>query len=195
MTGCITSQGKPYFVIDDFFTEEETNRAVSEFDTVLRPLMRRDATLGACADDGTPLKNTNALFLEDVYRNYESSPCFQITRKYQDKKFVQKLGDFHWLFTALQLHEWREGMQLIYYDYQDEYKAHYDSCLFTYLWWLAPEKVSGGDLVLDNNDIVKFKHNRVVIFPVQTLHRVTPVKSKGRGRYCVSNFLNLATYN
>ncbi len=42
-----------------------------------------------------------------------------------------------------------------------------------------PRKVRGGDLVLayeGEEATIRFRHNRLVIFPSRTLHRVTPVR-------------------
>ena len=186
MTGYLTTNtNKPYFVFDDLHSDDDVNMALYEFRTVLRPLMRRNET------GGTDQKNANACFLTDVYQNYAASPCFNVTRKYCDPSFVNDLGKHHWLFQALQQHPMSENMQYIYYEQSDNYGAHYDSTLFTFLWWMAPEPIVGGDLILDGKDKIDFRHNRVVLFPLQMQHEVTPVTCDGEGRYCVSNFINM----
>ena len=189
VTGHLTSTGKPFFVFDDLFDVAEVDAALSEFRTILRPMMRRDET------GGTEKKFANACFLHEVYQSYEASPCFNITRKYCDVDLLDEVSNFHWLFGALQKHPFHESMQYIYYEQSDNYGSHLDRSLFTFLWWLAPEQITGGDLILDGNEKVDFRHNRVILFPLQMLHEVTPVSCDGEGRYCVTNFLNLATHN
>ena len=186
MTGYFTSNtNKPFFVFDDLHSKDDVEAALNEFKAIIRPLMRRDET------GGTDQKNAKACFLSDVYLYYETSPCFNITRKYFDPSFLNDLAKHHWLFQALQQHQMSEAMQYIYYEQSDNYGAHYDSTLFTFLWWMAPKSIVGGDLILDDKDKIDFRHNRVVLFPIQMKHEITPVSCDDDGRYCVSNFLNL----
>jgi len=183
--------GKPYFVFDDFFTQDDVNAAISEFDLTIRPLMRRDRQDGATIDNKL-IKNTNSCFINHVYSNPYASACFKITRKYYAQDFQKYLSMNHWLFGAMQQHELQEDIQFIYYENNDNYGDHFDSSLFTFLWWLAPDKINGGDLILDGFEKVDFRHNRVVVFPLQMKHGVIPVDCLNKGRYCVSNFVNLS---
>jgi hypothetical protein len=69
----------------------------------------------------------------------------------------------------------------------DHYDFHEDEGAgvnLTAIVFLAanPAKVRGGDLVLAHDGeeaTIPFRHNRLVIFPSKTLHRVTPVRIRG----------------
>lgn len=185
MNAFTTKTGKPYFVFDDLHNEDQVSKTLQEFDLIVRPMMRRNDT------GGTDLKNTNACFLPNVYSQFEVSPSFQTTRKYFEPDFVDKLEKHHWIFSGLSQFQLNENIQFIYYEKSDNYGAHYDIAAFTFLWWLAPEPIEGGDLILEEHHKINFRHNRVIIFPRMMKHEVLPVASSGRGRYCVSNFIEI----
>jgi 2OG-Fe(II) oxygenase superfamily len=75
-------------------------------------------------------------------------------------------------------------LQVSSYMTGDHYDFHEDEGAgvnLTAIVFLArdPKKVRGGDLVLSydgEEKTVRFRHNRLVIFPSKTLHRVTPVR-------------------
>jgi hypothetical protein len=78
-------------------------------------------------------------------------------------------------------------LQLSKYMTGDHYDFHEDEGAgvnLTTIVFLAasPAKVSGGDLVIaydGEETTIPFRHNRLVIFPSKTLHRVTPVRIRG----------------
>ena len=79
---------------------------------------------------------------------------------------------------------WAPNLQVSRYMTGDHYDAHEDEGAgvnLTAVVFLArdPARVRGGDLVLDyRGDVatLRFRHNRLVIFPSRTLHRVTRVR-------------------
>jgi hypothetical protein len=79
---------------------------------------------------------------------------------------------------------WAPHLQVSSYMTGDRYEFHEDEGAgvnLTAVVFLAtnPTKVRGGDLVLSYRGAqktIRFRHNRLVIFPSKTLHRVTPVK-------------------
>ena len=79
---------------------------------------------------------------------------------------------------------WAPHLQVSSYMTGDRYDFHEDEGAgvnLTAIVFMAlePKKVRGGDLVLayaGDETKIRFRHNRLVIFPSKTLHRVTPVK-------------------
>ena len=79
---------------------------------------------------------------------------------------------------------WAPHLQVSTYMTGDHYDFHEDEGAgvnLTAIVFLArePKKVRGGDLTLayDGEEAtIRFRHNRLVIFPSKTLHRVTPVR-------------------
>jgi len=83
------------------------------------------------------------------------------------------------------------------YNNKDYYKKHRDWAVTSALFWFCrePQKFTGGDLHFDEiNQTVEFKNNRVVIFPSQFYHEVSPVimdenEETKNGRYCITMFM------
>ncbi|MDB4995134.1 MAG: hypothetical protein JWM74_2566 [Myxococcaceae bacterium] len=79
---------------------------------------------------------------------------------------------------------WAPHLQVSSYMTGDHYDFHEDEGAgvnLTAIVFLAaePKKVRGGDLVLayDGDEAtIRFRHNRLVIFPSKTVHRITPVR-------------------
>jgi hypothetical protein len=79
---------------------------------------------------------------------------------------------------------WAPHLQVSSYMTGDHYDFHEDEGAgvnLTAIVFLAaePKKVRGGDLVLSYDGeeaTILFRHNRLVIFPSKTLHRITPVR-------------------
>ena len=65
-----------------------------------------------------------------------------------------------------------------HYDFHEDEGAGVNLTAIVFLA-AAPEKVSGGDLVLayeGEETVIPFQNNRLLVFPSKTLHRVTPVR-------------------
>lgn len=79
---------------------------------------------------------------------------------------------------------WAPHLQVSSYLTGDHYDFHEDEGAgvnLTAIVFLArdPEKIHGGDIVFSYGDeqaTVKFRHNRLLVFPSKTLHRVTKVR-------------------
>jgi Rps23 Pro-64 3,4-dihydroxylase Tpa1-like proline 4-hydroxylase len=91
----------------------------------------------------------------------------------------------------------RVNTLISYYEENDYYDEHHDAYLFTCLIWFAKDSslFTGGDLILtQSNQTIKFKHNRMLLFPCYYKHKVTPikfneeVKKKDNGRFCITHF-------
>jgi 2OG-Fe(II) oxygenase superfamily len=81
----------------------------------------------------------------------------------------------HCMAPHLQVSRYMSGD---YYDFHEDEGAGVNLTAIVFLA-REPKKVRGGDLVLSyegEQKTIRFRHNRLVIFPSKTLHRVTPVK-------------------
>jgi hypothetical protein len=191
--GAYTKSGRPFFVFDDIYEDDEVNRIFGEIDLCIRPLMRRDNT------GGTAKKSTNAIFLNEVFAQWEASNIFKSSRKLIKQEVMEQLGDFHWAFKAMRDKPVSEGIQVLYYEDSDRYGQHEDITNMTALTWFArePQGFEGGDIKLDDDVLVPFKNNRAVFMSIGMPHEVIPVKSTtdkpGFGRYCISHFYNYAS--
>lgn len=191
-----TDDGRPFLIVDNFLTNEEYETVLSELDTVIRPNLRRENTGGATDANGKSIKLTNACFIGDIYVDPRKSPTFNITHKFfTDPVFHRKLVNSHWMFEWFGQYGVEETMQFLYYDEKDTYGHHADNFNTTALLWLSkePRGFEGGDFIIDKKHKIDFKNNRMVIFSLNMLHCVTPIKKTteldGYGRYCVSKFM------
>ena len=188
-----TSAGKPFIIIDNFLTDDDQATALMELDQIIRPSMRREGT-GEAVKDEVSVKKANACFINDIYIDQFISPTFRLLRNYFTEDFFRLIAESHWAYEWLLRVGFSESTQFLYYDEQDSYDAHPDQADMSALLWLAkePRGFSGGDLIIEGEQTVEFKHNRMVIFSLGTLHQVTKVHKTlnldGHGRYCISNF-------
>ena len=196
--GKLTESGRPYYVFDNVFNEEEVNNILWEQEVIANDIKRRENTAGA-VQNGQSLKSANACWIHDIYTNTaaQSSPVIKATRKYYGDNIMKPMSEFHWAFDSMKDRMLSESVQFLYYADSDNYGTHVDDSSITFLYWLAkePRGFEGGDLILDNSDTVEFKSNRLVALSLGMPHEVTKVKSttdkKGYGRYCISTFLNI----
>lgn len=188
---------KPFEVLvkDDFFTDYELGWIWKELTLLSRPGVLADPSeTGSARTDNAPIKKNLGIFLHDYYCNVEHSPIFQFTRKiFQGITEEFSLLDFA---NVLVLSTRSSRFLLQYYEDSDHYPPHQDQCLTTVLYWLCkdPESFEGGDLYFPYLDeTIKFKNNRMIMFPSWAYHSVTPVKmlkeGENLGRYSVTQFL------
>ena len=102
------------------------------------------------------------LWSEELLASFENArePLFQI---------IPNCGAPH-----LQVSSYMTGD---HYDFHEDEGAGVNLTAIVFLA-AAPKKVRGGDLVLSydgDEATIRFRHNRLVIFPSKTLHRITPV--------------------
>ena len=90
-----------------------------------------------------------------------------------------------------------DSSMISYYEDKQFYRPHHDTFAWTCLIWMVrePRKFTGGDFILNEPEVeIKLKNNRMVMFPCQFLHEVTPVVMKeqpdemGYGRYTITHF-------
>ena len=188
MTPGFTKSGRPYMIFDNVFTDDALSRMMLEIDLNIKPLMRRDNT------GGTEKKHTNAVFLNEVFKDPQASNIYKNTRKYMTPEMMGPLSAQHWAFDALNGTQLTESIQILYYEDKDNYGQHTDLSVMTMLFWAfkQPKGFEGGDIILDDDVTIECKHNRALAMSMKLAHEVTPVKYTAdvpnRGRYCISNF-------
>jgi hypothetical protein len=186
----LTKSGRPYIVFDNVFTDDALSRMMLEIDLNIKPIMRRDNT------GGTEKKHTNAVFLNEVFKDPLASNVYKNTRKYLATEMMGLLSAHHWAFDALNGTPISESIQILYYEDKDNYGKHTDLSIMTILFWAykEPKGFEGGDIILDDDVTIECKHNRALAMSMKLAHEVTPVKYTAdvpnRGRYCISNFYN-----
>lgn len=194
ITPGLTKSGRPYMVFDNVFTDDALSRMMLEIDLNIKPIMRRDNT------GGTEKKHTNAVFLNEVFKDPEASNVYKNTRKYMSQEMMGALSAQHWVFDALNGTQLTESIQILYYEDKDNYGQHTDLSVMTMLFWAfkQPKGFEGGDIILDDDVTIECKHNRALAMSMKLAHEVTPVKYTAdvpnRGRYCISNFFNFPNF-
>lgn len=178
---------QPHIIIDDFFhkkSNEEIIEAALKLKPKVSPVYRggkdiidikikraRDATI----NDGPIFEHLNFLWskhMQNVYRE-SRDPIFRTLN-----------------------HTTKHKIHLIKYEDEDFYDWHKDLTegliSLSYMFCKQPQSFEGGNFVLkwrEEEKEVEFQNNRLVIFPCDSAHRVTPVKMKTNntdyGRYTV----------
>ena len=192
----------PYILIDDTYDEDELEEIWKEFKFLTNARILDNGTedtRGAWKrvnGERMNLKNSNAKYLESVYKNRRFSAILQHNRKLHKRKIYREHP--HWLINEINTNY--DVTQVSYYDEGNYYKTHSDCAVMTTLTWLwqEPKGFDGGELTLHNKDIdieIPLVNNRSIIFPSCVRHSVsTIVKHKDTepwdlmGRFCISNF-------
>lgn len=174
---------RAHLVVDDFFSPaalEEIFREVRSLEKRMKPGLVRDI-----GHDG------QSVFFENERRKNKAVWI------HDPSKTLRRFREQFWSPTMLdQYANAREPLfqiipncraphlQVSAYMTGDHYDFHEDEGAgvnLTSIVFLAarPEKVRGGDLVLSyggEETTIRFRHNRLVVFPSKTLHRVTRVR-------------------
>jgi hypothetical protein len=160
----------PYLIFDDVFNS-------LELDMIKRTLGGCDWKVSSTEDHGaapTGKKkgmscNLGLLYPEATFV-FPTNALVDI----QNRILAGEYGENHWVWRYF---DSKNVMTSIAAKYEvgDYYKAHFDHSMLTILCFFAEDYVLGGDLVLEHNTKINFKHNRVVIMPGVIIHEVTPV--------------------
>lgn len=190
------NQKIPYFLVDNFYTEEEENSIKQEMDFLL-PILEDPTKTFSAADGGVFLKQNSGIFVDTVYSKRSHSRILTINRKtftfLEDQK--KSLTTDDWFFKHQETSS--DTTLISYYEQSDYYKPHKDEAIFTSLCWFnkEPKSYSGGDLTFTDFDItIECKNNRMLVFPSFIKHEVSEVKpnkdkiEKGYGRWCLTQF-------
>ena len=186
-----------YLVQDDFFSKNELDCIWNEISNFWDlNLFKPPSTYNSDYDKDTKLiiKNNNSFFLHDYYSNLSDSSIVKATDKIINNAALKFSGMCFANRSILNTN--RSTFLVSYYSNNNDYKLHKDNAVTTALYWLCvePKAFTGGDLYFsDLDEWVEFKSNRLVMFPSQALHSVSPLVSsenipKGLGRYCITQF-------
>lgn len=196
---------KPFVQIDNTYTQGELDGILLELEflRVSGGFLNPDKTESAVKIDGDGnkvyLKNNTGVFLDDVYRDRNTSILLKHNRKLFNTPL--NLHELPPVFKQFNRINW-DSTLISYYTNQDYYKAHMDNAVFTMVTYLykQPKKFLGGELLLpETGHVLEPVFNRTYIFPSYTTHEVTAVQmdqadaEQGYGRYCISSFLNFRT--
>ena len=187
----------PYLIVDDWYTEEELNRVLIELKSLSTTAMVRTED-----GHGSPGKAKQfRIFPQKIYSDYglQYSPIFSCLKKQQQQEFhdlVHKTFENTKTALSLQFVSTNTTDTIInYYEQGDEYNTHFDIFQFTMIimMYQTPKSFTGGELVLNYNDTIECKNNRLVLFPSHYWHGVNKIEmnkneDKGYGRYSISHF-------
>jgi Rps23 Pro-64 3,4-dihydroxylase Tpa1-like proline 4-hydroxylase len=190
-----------HLIIDDFFTENEVKNVWLELDFLTRKeIMLSPENSNGARDPLTnvPLKKNNVIFLDNIYQDRKTSNILNIFEKIYSEEVTDIIDDLPNEFKYFKFIG-HERTFISYYENNDYYKPHVDHAILTCLYWCnkTPQSFEGGDLILgDDRTEIKYKNNRLVIFPSHNTHSVDPIKMiqntnqySGFGRYTISKFL------
>lgn len=174
---------RAHLVVDDFFSPAAFGtifREIASLDRHMKPGLVRDV-----GHDG------QSVFFDNPRRRN------QAVWVHDPSKILRLFREHFWSSAMLPSFEgareplfqiipncWSPNLQVSRYMTGDHYDFHEDEGAgvnLTAIVFLAaaPEKIRGGDLTLaydGETTTVRFRHNRLVIFPSKTLHRVTRVR-------------------
>jgi hypothetical protein len=174
---------RAHLVVDEFFTPaamEAIFKEIASLDRHLKPGLVRDIGHdGQSVFFENPRRRNQAVWVHDpskilrLFREHLWSPSMRARFEGAREPLFQIIPNC-----------WSPNLQVSRYMTGDHYDFHEDEGAgvnLTAIVFLAarPEKVRGGDLTLaygGQQATVRFRHNRLVIFPSKTLHRVTRVR-------------------
>ena len=181
----LTERERPraHLVVDEFFAPDALAaifRELPSFDRLLKPGLVRDI-----GHDGQSVffahrrRQNKAVWID------EPSKTLRLFREHLWSETMLESFDRarEPLFQIIP-NCWAPHLQVSSYMTGDHYDFHEDEGAgvnLTAIVFLAadPKKIRGGDLVLAHDGdetTIRFRHNRLVIFPSRTLHRVTRVR-------------------
>jgi len=174
---------RAHLVVDDFFSPSALERVLKEvasLDRRMKPGLVRDIGHdGQSVFFAHPRRRNRAVWV------HESSPSLRLFREHLwAAPMLQRFEEAREPLFQIIPSCWAPHLQVSSYMTGDHYDFHEDEGAgvnLTAIVFLAADakKVRGGDLVLaygGERATVRFRHNRLVIFPSKTLHRVTRVR-------------------
>ena len=176
---------------DNFFTEEEFKEIKEEVKLLYKFRKGPDQT-GTATHQGFNLKKTGqGVFLYELYYDPKESPILKYYKKIFNKEFTDKLVKEHILFKHIKRSTYNNVL-LNYYNNSEEYKPHTDDTCYTALVMLKVGEIQGGDLEFPElKQTVKFKENRLVLFPGCIDHYAhKTICNDDSYRVTLANFIN-----
>ena len=191
----------PYIIINNAFNEKELKLVWEELDFLCYDWKDFSAMNPQTAGKwDRNLTSRHEVFLQNLYASpYASSIIKQYLDCFTNTGFktIFKNHPSHWFFKK----QMTIGVNYLinYYENSNYYKPHKDQGFFTGLHWFfrEPKKFEGGEFIFSDYDKkIKVENNKMLIFPSQILHEVTPVKmeaedvGKKLGRWSITSFFN-----
>lgn len=190
-------------IIDNWYSEEEYKNVLNECQFTAS-YSKDPKETAAATDNGVILKQNKAVFIADLFREFNQSFIGRYSLKSYNPQFVDHLKSIDPIYHYLRSTD-KHDCLISYYEEAGYYKAHTDQAIITQVTWLyeEPKAFKGGNLVLRdiNNNIVKEIEciaNRSVLFPSFMSHEVTNISmdkehiGKTKGRFTVSQFSLIA---
>ena len=201
----------PYIIINNVFDEECLKLVWEELDFLCYDWRSKaDKNPQAAGKWGRNNTSRREFFLDEIFINPSFSNILKANQLTfdndskigQENSFLRLLHKHdHWFFkNAIIL---TRSFLLNYYEDRNYYKPHPDQGLLTCLHWFykEPKSFEGGEFIIsDYNKKIELANNKMIIFPSQLMHEVTPIimkeedKGKKLGRWCITTFLGNSTY-
>ena len=201
----------PYIIINNVFDEECLKLVWEELDFLCYDWKSKaDKNPQAAGKWGRNNTSRREFFLDEIFINPSFSNILKANQLTfdndskigQENSFLRLLHKHdHWFFKhAIIL---TRSFLLNYYEDRNYYKPHPDQGLLTCLHWFykEPKSFEGGEFIIsDYNKKIELANNKMIIFPSQLMHEVTPIimkeedKGKKLGRWCITTFLGNSTY-
>ena len=189
----------PILMSDNWYSKEEEKNVWLELNYIHSLNAYEKSEEFSAYDNNNKSKSKGSrFFYEMIFRQKKYSHVCRMLYKIQDKKFhniVEKAMPIGKIFSAT---DW-DNTILNYYENNDNYLSHYDYAMFTMLIFFhkEPKLFSGGDLYFEeSNTTIKFKHNRMVLFPGHYLHQANKVSMNSEyqnnmnGRFTITHFIS-----
>ena len=191
----------PSIIKRNFFDESDLDLIWNEIQFLNNDYLMNDPihTGTATDENGTPKKSNKGIFVSQLYKDYNYSSIWRASRKIFNG-ITEEFSKLHFCTRSV-LSTNQSDILYSYYENGGYYAPHEDSCITTVLYWFCkkPKKFSGGNLIFnDTEEVIKFEHNTMVMFPSWAKHSVTEVimededMGKNLGRHCFTHFLNIS---
>lgn len=182
----LLANGMPCAVFDGVLSQKEADRFQ---EVISSSMLKNGEELGSAISAEGKLKKNKGFWLGNfVPDNQFNLPVDFINRVVTNAK--KECPNWIWRYcdTAGEI-----NCLVSYYENGDHYPEHFDLSKMTILLWLnrGDQAFTGGDLVLEDGQVIEYKNNRAVLFPSVLRHAVTEVKmesKEGYGRYCITGF-------
>lgn len=190
----------PYFIIDDFFTEEEYHNVWNEI-MFLAPKMRTpDQTAAARSESSGFFKRGVGVFIEEFYRKPNDSYIFHAAKRILNDEVIQSLETHHILYAPFKAINSMATMVQMYRN-GDYYLSHRDLSLYTVVTLLhkEPKQYNGGEFKFSCSHLpIPLENNQTLIFPSVIDHEVTEVKMLSNkiedSRFTITNLITISPH-
>jgi hypothetical protein len=181
-----------YIIIDDFYTQEELQQIYNELFKLLpnKLLPNQTATDYIDTERTIPKNSSEGLFLNQFYNNFEDSSILKFSRKLYTKEIYDQIEKVSVHYQHLRKSN-VDVTLLNFYKNGQEYLSHSDESTLSAITFLKIGEVAGGDLIFtDFNEVIKFKENRLVLFPGCLNHQAEKtIAEDGNYRISIVNFI------